>query len=287
MKIISPNRPSMLGDLIASLPFLNWLEKQYPESYKCIYIDLKCSSIAPLLLNHPLIDKIQISEESDKLSINDKKLFDTYDLCFDPYASILKDGWFNEMGIIESTFKMSWAFGFGRIDPKQWDTLTKEEKYPRLYQWFDYKINNYICIWSSPGYSSDICNQRRSPSKRYWSELVDRLLKDGYKIAQLGMKDHELISEKVLDLRHYSLFEAIKFSCGGTSLGTDSGSMHVLGALGMKQVILSTFWRLGHIINPVALVPVNYKNNVRVLFHSININAIEYDKIIECIKNLN
>lgn len=287
MKIIGVLRPSLYGDIVCSLPFLNWLEKQYPKSYKCAYVDLKCSQISPLLLNHPLIDRIQISEESDKLSVNDKKLFDTYDLVFEPYAPIIKEGWFNEMSVVESTFKMSWASRFGRIDPKEWHTLSKEEKCPRLYQWFPVQKNNYIAIWAGAGYNnSDPANQKRNPSPEYWRGLVDRLIKEGYKVAQLGIQSLS-IDERVLNLSHYSLFDAVKFTLGTIcSIGVDSGSQHIVASYGHPQVVLSTYWRNGHITNEKALIPINHKNNLKLLFEPNDINSISYDNVIEATKEL-
>ena len=51
----------LIGDTICSLPTLLYFEKKYPGSYKIWPIEKKVSFIAPLFLNHPLIDKIKIS----------------------------------------------------------------------------------------------------------------------------------------------------------------------------------------------------------------------------------
>lgn len=289
IKIANCLRPSRYGDLIVSLPFLNWLEGQYPNSHKMVLVDKSCAQIAPLLINHPLIDKIYISKETDKITQDEENWFKKFDLVMEPYAPILKEGWFNDIGIIESIFKMSWLRGAGRIKPEEWNTLTEDEKKPRLIKWFPTeKQGSFISIWGSAGYeNADPANKKRNPSKEYWHGLINRLIKDGYEVVQLGLPSPSLHPD-ILNYSHYSLFDAIKLVLGSCicSIGTDSGSMWALGAYGVNQLLLTTYWREGHYQNPNALVPINYKNRAINLFNP-DINSIEYDKIIEGIKLLN
>ena len=288
IKIANVTRLSMLGDCIASLPFAVYLEKCFPNSIKIALLDKKCVQLAPLLLNTPYIDGVRITEKPDQITQNDENYFKKFDLVFEPFAPIVKENWFNEMNLIEATFKMNWLKGKGRINPAEWEKLDRLERMPRLTRWFDAERNDgYVAIWGNSGYAVDPTNQKRNPSREYWGGLVNRLIKEGYKVAQLGTLYHEPINDNVIDLRHLSLFEAVKLSVGCTSIGTDSGSMHVVGALGGNQLLLTTFWRNGHVTNPDALIPVNYKNRAINLFHPTNINTIEYDKIIEGIKILN
>lgn len=289
ISIIGHLRPSLIGDLICSLPFAVYLEKCYPGSKKIALLDTKCQQLSPLLINAPFVDGVKITELPDKISPADEEYFKRFDMAFEPFAPITEENWYNKMDVREQTFKMSWLRGHGRINPNEWEKLTKEERLPRLTQWFSVdKQDKYVAIWANSGYSSDPANQKRNPSKQYWEELVDRLIKEGYKVAQLGTKDHELISDKVLDLRHLSLFEAVRFSLGSlASIGTDSGSMHCIGAYGMRQIILMTYWRSGHQTNPTALAPVNWKNRAINLFHPTDINKISVDRVVESIKSLN
>ena len=53
----------IIGDLIMSLPMLTYYEKKYPESYKIWAIYKKCAQCAPIYFNHPLIDRIKITDE--------------------------------------------------------------------------------------------------------------------------------------------------------------------------------------------------------------------------------
>lgn len=286
---VNVTRPSLIGDIICSLVFSTSIEKNYPGSVKIALIDFKCQQVAPLLINAPNIDGVRITEKPDQITQDDEDYFKKFDLIFDPFAPIVKENWYNEMTVIESIFKMNWLRGMsGPINPQKWNQLDKDERCPRLTQYFDAPKNNYITIWANSGYSNDPINRKRNPSKEYWTGLVDRLIKEDYKVAQLGTCDHFLINEKVLDLRHLSLFEAIRFSLGSqVAIGTDSGSMHCLGAYGFNQILLTTYWRRGHFQNPSALIPVNYKNHAINLFCPDDINKIEYDRIIEGIKLLN
>lgn len=288
-KIANCVRPSRFGDLISSLPFLNWLEKQYPNSYKMVLVDRACSQIAPLLINHPLIDKIYITEETDKITPQEEEWFKKFDLVMEPFVPITKEDWFNEIVLVEESFCMNWLRGRGRIDPNEWNKLTKEERKPHLTKWFNTeKQGNYIAIWHSAGYqNSDPANLKRNPSPEYWRGLIDILIKEGYEIAQLGLPALNLHPD-ILNLSYYSLFEAIKFTLGSSilSLGTDSGSQWICGAYGHPQIILSTYWRKGHVKNQKAHIPVNCDDRLICLFHETDINKIDYYNVIEMIKEL-
>lgn len=281
-------RPSMLGDCICSLPFLNYLHNFYPNSYKLAFIDRKCQSIVPFLLNQLLIDKILISEESDKITSEENKYFEKFDLVLEPFGHIVPENWYNCRHVYHQTFLLNNLRGYGYINPGEWNKLTKEEKIPRLNRWFDIKKNdNYIALWPVSGYSPDAPeNKKRNPSLEYWLGLIDRLIKEGYKVAQLGLPATSL-DERVLNLTHYSLFDSVKFSLGCLSISTDSGVSHLLASLGATHVCLSTYWRAGHIQCFSALLPINWNNSLLTFFDKTNINHIQYDKIIEGIKELN
>ena len=64
---------SLIGDLIISLPQLNYFKKKYKDIYVYFVIHKKISYCAPLFFNHPLIDKIHISGEWS--SFNDSDYF--------------------------------------------------------------------------------------------------------------------------------------------------------------------------------------------------------------------
>lgn len=288
MKILGVTRPSLYGDIICSLVFSTYLEKIHPNSCKIALIDNKCSSISPLLVNAPYIDGVRITDEPDKITQNDEKYFKKFNIVFNLFPQPTEKYWYNKMSVIEQTFKMNWLRGRDEISLKGWNILTEDEKKPRLTQYFPVENQNKcIAIWSSSGYGMDPVNEKRNPSVLYWNQLVLRLIKEGYKVAQLGTPDHESVCDGILDLRYLSLFEAVRFSLGCKAcIQTDSGSAHIIGAFGRPQILLTTYWRKGHFQFPDALIPVNYKNRAINLFNPQNINSIEYDRIIEGIKSL-
>lgn len=289
IKIVNCSRPNLIGDHIVSLICPTYLENHYPKSIKIGLLDSACRELAPLLINAPNLDGFHLTEYPGIISKNDEEYFKKFDLVFEPFCPITDDNWFNKMNLVEQTFKMNFLRGKGRINPAEWDKIPKEDRYPKLSQWFDFeKQDKCIAIWGQSGYSNDIANQKRNPSSQYWVGLVERLKQEGYRTAQLGIKSHGLIDGIDLDLRHLSLFDAIKFSLGAKiSIQTDSGSAHIIGAYGSNQILLTTYWRTGHFQNENALIPVNWKNRAINLFHPTCINTISYDKIMEGIKNLN
>jgi len=283
-------RPSLLGDIVVSIPFLTYLEKLYPQSYKMVFIDRKCQSIAPLLINHPLIDKIYVSEVADQLTQNEENYFKKFNLVFEPFPQIYFGNWWNEMNFIEATFRLNCLRNHGYVDPNQWHILTDDERFPRLYQWFDVpRQNKTIAIWTNAGYNTkkDLTSQQRSPNVAFWERLVINLNKIGYTINQYGTPNVEKI-ESTQNRLGLSLFEAVKESLGcDLVIGADSGSQHILGAYGHPQIILYTNWRHDHIKNFESMCPVNYNNNLIKIFGLNGINNINIEKVLDAVGLLN
>lgn len=282
-------RPSLLGDVVASLPFLNYLEKIYPESYKLAYIDKKCAQILPFLINHPLIDKIQVSEQPDNISLNDLKLFEFFDIIFNPFPRLTRPDYYNYHHITKELFCMNEIIWKNeRINSKEWDKLSEKERQPKLYQWFDIeRKNKTIAIWPFSGYSTkqdSLSPNLRSPSKEWWIKLIDML--SDYKIIQFGHpKSEKLNDPRIIDCRQLNLFDAVKISLGcDLSITTDSGVSWILGAYGVNQIVLYTNYLPNHYQNFDAMVAVNWKNNIISLFGENGINNINQEKVIDSIK---
>ncbi len=292
MRIIGCTRNSLIGDIVASLPFTNYLEKIYPKSYKCSYIDKKCSQIIPFLINHPLIDKIQISDKPDIVTNQDIELFKSFDIVFNPFPQLTRPDYYNCHHITQELFLMNQLLSNGaRIIPTEWDILTEEEKQPKLCQWFNVERKpKSIAIWPFSGYTSynntSLSLNLRSPNKEWWGKLI-QLLPD-YQIIQLGFPDSELLDyPNIIDCRKLSLFDAIKVSLGcDCSITTDSGSGWILGAYGAPQIILYTNYLPNHYQNKDAMVAINYKNNSISLFGDGGINNILQSDVIHAIKIL-
>ena len=71
MKKIWGTSFSLIGDLIMSLPQLNYFKNKYKNIYVNFVIHKKISYCAPLFFNHPLIDKIHISGEWSSFNKDD------------------------------------------------------------------------------------------------------------------------------------------------------------------------------------------------------------------------
>ena len=141
---------SLIGDLIVGLPQLTYFEKKYPGSYKYWGIHKKMSHAAPLFYNHPLIDRIKITDKWGEFGKYDYELASKCDITtrdLDSHNKTLlnarpEDYWYNDHDIVEQMARMS-----GIYDIKE--VLTEDELRPQLYQWFDadfdaIQISNHI-----------------------------------------------------------------------------------------------------------------------------------------------
>ena len=269
---------SLIGDLIVGLPQLTYFEKKYPGSYKYWGIHKKMSHAAPLFYNHPLIDRIKITDTWCGFGEYDYKLASDCDITtrdIDHERKTLlnarpEDYWYNRHDIIEQIARMS-----GISDIRE--VLTEEELRPKLYKWFDADFdaieknegytkartssgkipNKSIVIWPFSGYNHW---PSRSPSPHWWNVLVDTLINNGFTVFHCGWIEEPHVSNldgynRCVDL---SFFEQVKISLAtNLAIGADSGSMWTLGAYSFPAIHLMTNWRDGHVENFSAMNPVN------------------------------
>lgn len=269
---------SLIGDLIVGLPQLTYFEKKYPGSYKYWGIHKKMSHAAPLFYNHPLIDRIKITDTWGGFGEYDYKLASDCDITtrdIDHERKTLlnarpEDYWYNRHDIIEQIARMS-----GISDIRE--VLTEEELRPKLYKWFDADFdaieknegytkartssgkipNKSIVIWPFSGYNHW---PSRSPSPHWWNVLVDTLINNGFTVFHCGWIEEPHVSNldgynRCVDL---SFFEQVKISLAtNLAIGADSGSMWTLGAYSFPAIHLMTNWRDGHVENFSAMNPVN------------------------------
>ena len=269
---------SLIGDLIVGLPQLTYFEKKYPGSYKYWGIHKKMSHAAPLFYNHPLIDRIKITDTWGGFGEYDYKLASDCDITtrdIDHERKTLlnarpEDYWYNRHDIIEQIARMS-----GISDIRE--VLTEEELRPKLYKWFDADFdaieknegytkartssgkipNKSIVIWPFSGYNHW---PSRSPSPHWWNVLVDTLINNGFTDIHCGWIEEPHVSNldgynRCVDL---SFFEQVKISLAtNLAIGADSGSMWTLVAYSFPAIHLMTNWRDGHVENFSAMNPVN------------------------------
>lgn len=286
---IFAGRNSQFGDIIVYLPFLTYLNKIYSNSYKIYSLAKKCSAIAPLLLNHPFIDRIQITKEKEGWSDQDLKIANTCDFVFDINPPITHPTYFNYRGILEETFLMNINLTTKkRMIFEDYNTLDEQEKLPKLEQWFD-TVSHPKTIGLLPfaGYGKSTL-ALRSPNLEWWEALVPSLAKD-YKLLHFGHPSNPVINpELVTNMTTLTIFETVQHLLGcDIILGSDSGLQWVCGAYGHKQIVLYTNYMEEHTQNVSAFLPVNNKNNL-ISHYSVtkNFTDISIDDIIRSVKIL-
>ena len=295
---------SLIGDLIMSLPQLKYFKKKHKNPYINFVIHKKIAYCAPLFFNHPDIDKIIISGEWSSFDSNDyniaskcdvvttkldhknKKILDRYH--DDKY-------WYNKRSCIEETALMSGINDFN-------ETLSENEKIPYLTKWFDtgfediqkkaaytYEkvdskkndvLSKSVAVWPFAGYGR---SKNRNPNLNWWKSLVSDFNKKSIKVFHFGyinepnLSEDKTYYEKLTDL---DFFSQIKISLGSKlSIGTDSGSMWVLGAYSHPSLIISTNWYENHKSNLLATIPPNINSDV--IFKENGFESLSVDEVIE------
>lgn len=288
-------RASLIGDSIMFLPVLNYLELKYPNSYKIFPISKKTCQSVELFINHPLIDKLYVMDEWEKLSKKDIELISKSDVSINPFPQHppcpgltvgIDNFWYNEYTCVEETFRMA------GIDVEEYRKMPDGFKKPKLEKWFPVEMPiNAIGVWPFAGYNKE---PKRSPSKQWWVQLCLMLINEGYQIIQFGhpndprLFDHDTISMcDYLDMRGLSFFEQIKLSLAcDFCINSDSGSGWVLGAYGQKQISLITNHAPNHSQNLLAFAPENWAGNSINLFGYGSCDAIPQQDVISSIKKL-
>jgi len=293
----------LVGDSICALPTLLYFERKYPGSYKYWLIEKKVSFIAPIFFNHPLIDRIKITDgwSSEQLGDYDKKLISQCDIVVDDAANdkhTSKD-WFNNYNLVEETAHMH-----GIYDMK--DYLSDEEMKPKLEKWFDvgfenqiqgtYSKNNNInldyfnkniAIWPFTGAGKEV---GRCPSEKWWNSLITKLIADGYTVFHYGMDSEPRLhdSKNYKKLTYMSFFQQIKAALASEFyIAASTGPVWIMGAYQHPGITLETYWMYGHDKNPSSVTPIN--KNSKVMFVERNpagCNKIDINDVISEAKKL-
>lgn len=251
MKIFG-TRFSLVGDIIMSLPILDYLKEKHGQYYLYFSVAKKCEQAAPLFYNQPLISSIKISDLHEDLGTSDLEIISNCDLVFDVKPPHPKEqDWYNYRNCIEETALMA------GIDPQ----LVKD-RIPSLNQYWEGKevVDRTIAIWPFAGYGQGL---ERSPSKEWWEFVINDLIDNNYKVFHFGVDAEPNLcdSKNYKKLTNLSFFEQIQYSLSCCSaIGTDSGSMWVLAAYNkIPQINLITNWLPNHFQNKLALAPVGEK----------------------------
>jgi len=283
-------RSGLIGDTIMALPISTYLKKKYPDSKLTWVIQKKCSQAAPIYINSKSIDNIYVTEGWEGLSELDIKYRDGFDIVINEQPPIRDKFGFNSMCCIEMVARMA---GIDDINSE----LTSDELFPKLTKWwidpssqhnplnngystvehFQEKSGLTIGIFPFAHYGS---MPNRSPTKEWWDVVCEKL--DGYDIRHFGWITEPRISNTKM-FTHLSYFEQIKLALEcDIVIGTDTGSMWVLGAYSVPAIHIMTYHMDGHNDNPSALCPKN-RNGV-MLFNPTNCNLVKPNLVIEEVK---
>lgn len=283
-------RSGLIGDTIMVLPSLTYFKKKYGEFYIHWVIDKKCSQAAPLYINHPLIDNIKITDKWCSFGENDKRIIKDCDIIIDVSPQNTEQFWYNKMDCVEQAMRMA-----GLTDYK--DILTEDDMYPKLNKWFvdpstisdknhgytqsqsvNDKIGFKVGIFPFAHYGSI---PHRSPSLNWWNALCYKLYSIDCKINHFGWISEPNIDYSI-NYTKYSFFEQIKMALEcDIVIGTDSGSMWVIGAYSHPSIHIMTYHMAGHNDNPDALVPYN-KNGITFF----NPNSCDLNKINDIVESV-
>lgn len=246
---------SLLGDIIMFLPSLTILKKLHPDCSITFPIAKKCQQIVPLLLTHPLIDSIYITEEYEGLNNKDIEWIEKqkFDLLFNPFTpSPSQSDWYNYRNCIEQTLLMT-----SKTFLIEYEKLKEKDKYPKLYIQSTEKQQNAIYIWPFAGYGK---SPHRNPSPDYWNRLIKELI-NKYTIYHCGSDNEPVLIEH----ENYHKITSLPFAeqivrslAGKLIIGTDSGSLWVTAAcvFGPPQISLITNHNTNHNSNKLALAPI-------------------------------
>lgn len=267
----------MIGDNLAALITATYIKKYDRDAYITWVIGKKCSSFAPLLLNHPDLDKIFILDGEEKLESERDYLEynkNTFHLEINPQHP--DNEYPRQRNIYLESFLMQ---GFNQ---NEWAQLTPEEQIPKLVKWWQpvkrpFGDKKTIFFTGMPNFGRE---SKRWVSKQYLENLVVRLVGLGYCVIQSGGEQDETwfsdcdISEgfpisslNYKRINELSFFDQIKIANESDCIvGSDSGASLVCGAYGLNMAsLLPIHW--GNENNPSAL-STNNPNNYS--FYSIN-----------------
>jgi ADP-heptose:LPS heptosyltransferase len=243
-------RTGQIGDIIMSLPLLDYFEKKYSQSYKYFSISKKYKQIIPLLINHPLISEIKVTDNDDSYGESDFDIIRQCDIVINTTPPHSDPFWYNTKSCIQETADMA------GISHEEITTI------PMLYNPFPLETENYISIWPFAGYS-DLTNGR-SPSLNWWNELLSKFT--SLTIFHFGSNNEPNLTvgqhNKYYRFTNLSFSEQIRISLNGRLiLGTDSGSMWCTAAYQqVPQINMLTNWFPNHVSNPFALSPIGVKS---------------------------
>ncbi len=285
----------LVGDLVMGLPVLTYFEKKYPGSYKIWAIEKKVGFMAPFFLNHPLIDRIKITDEWNGFGVSDFELAGKCNVrCVMNEWKHDEVDWYNYRSCVEETARIAGVRDLTEV-------LVGYQQRPKLYRWFDTGLDSNMSTYSKENivrsafdpahtiaifpFATATGMIARSPSVEWWTSMVFLLDAMGYNVIQFGMPNDPFVTSLNNAYNDLPFFDQVKLALSTKlSIGTDSGNMWVMGAYDHPAVHLITNWMQGHKQNFSALTPVNL-NGLEV-FAEGGANNISHEYVLNSVEQI-
>ncbi len=249
-------RPHLIGDSVMAAVIPPYLKRRFGNDLDMHWVvSAKCSQAAPLFLNHPALDRVWVSTASEGYGPRELEIAKSCSIVFDPLPQHPDgDSWPNQVG--RTIYSETWLMA--GLPLREYEALPKDEQVPRLYPWFKIERRpKTIAIW--PGARQGEKEDRRNAPFPWWNTLTLRLIAEGYTVVQCG-HPNDMGGQRLpeaLDARERSFMDLVALSAGcDLTIGTDSGSMVALAALGagVTLSLINPHWR-GHTSNPLCFAP--------------------------------
>lgn len=291
--IIGILSPTQIGDSVCSLTAARYIKKIFPDSYSVATLDPRTRELAPLLLNHPDIDRIYITQKEEGYTEMEEKWASTFDFNLPLFGHYVPDDWGKTISPREANFRLRFQYQprDSSLSGDGWNTLTEEEKKPKLERWFNIERHNKLVVIAPfVGYNlNDEITRMRSPSVEWWKPVVEMLFEMGFTIAQIGLSKSPLIhnyptayNTKFSDKRDLSLLESVKLALSSDLfIGACGGMSMIINAYGHKSICPYTNWKKTAISE--ALLPINWKDQLIPLYGQNGVNSITLENVHQAV----
>lgn len=257
------------GDLLIQLPILSSILKNFPDCQITYNINKKYAGIVPLLLNHPHIKNIYISDGYEKFSEKDEKFLSEkkFDHVFNPMPKHDDPEWYNKFTYCQEIARIH------RLPPPESNQIN-------LTKWFDVPEKNDKLITTSL-FASGTQYEKTLEFKKI-RELFWEIESLGYEVVRLDQNEE-------FDRLCYSEWESNKNSMIDAARLMLSARLHITVDTSWSWISSGyqhpTLLLLGcnypGMTDPFSHVPEN--PNQQVLW-SQNIKNIPVEKIIDTIR---
>ena len=267
MKAIGFNQ-GQYGDLCINLIACRAFKRDYPESKLYFGINKKYESLKYIFLNNPLIDDIHIWDQYDGWpSYIDQNYLDMmkFDKIFNPMPKHTQEDWYQYRHQTQELCLMH------KLNPP-------ENLKINLIKYFNTDKNpKYVAI----NFQAETRGQDKTPSLEQSQQIINLLIKLGYKPVQIGLSNQpEICKDKFIG----TFFDTIKFVLSCDFLLTVDSAISWI-ASGYEFPTIGLYSRSYY---PMAYTSKNWQpiNNNGIYIEDNKINNIKLEIIESAIKNI-